>query len=176
MTTPAKFIPFLAATALAALLFVPASAQEAIPGAPPDEVDQLAQMVDLTEEQQRDIRGVIAEITPRIEQLQTRAQSVQQELEELAGPDFNESEIRETASRLGDMAGEMTALTVILQSRVAQIMTEEQREELEERARQQEQMQQQMMQQQFQQQIEEQLRQQQEEGQPRGEQQAPQQP
>jgi periplasmic protein CpxP/Spy len=160
MNTSNRIGKTLLTAALTVGLALSAVAQVQEPHRAPDEVDQLAQMVNLTEEQQRDIRGAIAELTPRMEELQTRAQTVQEELQDQVGPDFKEEEIRATASRLGEMAGEMTALTAILQSRVASILTEEQRDELEQRARQQEQMEQQVMQQQFQQQIEEQLRQQ----------------
>jgi periplasmic protein CpxP/Spy len=155
---------FLAALFLG--LSIPAFAQEARPSGPPDEVDQLGQMVGLSEEQKTDIRSIIGEMTPKLEELQDQAERVQQELQEQAGPDFEESKIRETAAKLGELTGEMTALTVILQSRVARVFTEEQRDQLEQMSQQQAQLQQQQMQQQMQRQVEEQLRQQQQQQQP----------
>jgi len=116
----------------------------------PDEIDQLAQMVGLTEEQQTEIRSVVAEISPKIESLQAEAQQLQEKLYEMAGPNFVESEIRKEAAKLGQLSGEIVALSIILQSKVDQIFTDEQRDQLE--ALQEQQMQQQMMQQQMMQQ------------------------
>ena len=124
----------------------------------PDQISQLAQMVGLTEAQVTQIRRIVDEITPQIESLQTQAQVVQGELSELAGPDFEEAAIRSKASELGDLQGEMTALSIILQSKVDSVFTEEQRQKLE--SIQQQQMQQQQMQQmQMQQQIQQQMQQ-----------------
>lgn len=126
----------------------------------PDEVDQLAQMVGLSEEQQVEIRSLVAEMSPKIERLQVEAQELQEKLYEMAGPDFVESEIRQEAAKLGQLSGEIVALSIILQSRVDQIFTSEQRAQLE--ALQEQQMQQQMMQQQMmQQQMQQQMMQQQ---------------
>lgn len=123
----------------------------------PDEVDQLTQMLGLTEEQQTEIRGVIDEISPQIEKLQVEARAVQEDLQEhVTGDEFDETEIRKTAAKLGDLTGEITALTVILQSKVHRAFTDEQRKQLEELERQQQQMQQQQMQQQLQQQLQQQ--------------------
>lgn len=139
-----KVLQVLAVAGLVTGFSLTTSAQA--PGAPqaqPDEVDQLAQVLGLTDEQQIEIRSVIDDISPEIQKLQAEAQSVQQELREQAGPDFDEAEIRETAAKLGDITGEMTALTVILQSKVQQVFTEDQRQELEDLERQQQQQQQQ---------------------------------
>lgn len=158
-------------TVAALVMGLSLSASGQIPGQEerPDEVDQLAEMLDLTEDQQSEIRSVIDEISPKIEELQTEARSVQEGLREKAGPDFDEAEIRKDASKLGELTGEITALTIILQSTVHSIFTKEQRDKLEELERQQQQMQQQM-QQQFQQQ---QQQQQQPQGEPPEAQQPP---
>jgi len=71
----------------------------------------------------------------------------------LAGPDFDETAIRAKAGELGNLEGQMTAASIILQSKIDAVFTVEQREQLEEMQRQQQQMQQQMQQMQMQQQM-----------------------
>lgn len=152
------------------------------PGEQPDQVEQLARMVDLSDEQQEEIRAAIEELEPKIEEAQSSAQEVHEELQDLAGPDFDEEKIHKKAKKLGELSGEITALQVILRSTVDKIMTEEQRNKLEEMQKQQQEMQQQMQQRQMQQQMEQQMEQQQQEqggGQQQqggGQQQAPQGP
>ena len=145
----------LAAVALALVvaLALPASAQQAAPPAPgqPDQVDQLAEALGLSEEQQDEIRGIIDELGPQIESLQQETQQVQMELRQHVGHDYDEQAIREGADRLGDLTGEMTALSLLLQSRVQEVFTEEQREELEMQAQRQREMEEQFHQQQQQQ-------------------------
>jgi Spy/CpxP family protein refolding chaperone len=125
----------------------------------PDQISQLAQMVGLSEKQESDIRAIIAEIEPKIDELQTKARAVQMELVDLAGPEFDETAIRAKAAELGALEGQMTASSIILQSKVDAVFTKEQREQLEAMQRQQQQMQQQMQQQQMQQQIQQQMQQ-----------------
>jgi len=136
----------------------------AAPAQQPDQISQLAELVGLSEEQQKEIRAIVAEIEPQIEQLQTEAQAVQSELMELSGPDFDEAAIRSKAAELGTLEGKMTANSIILQSKVDAVFTDEQREQLEEMQRQQQQMRQQMQQQQMQRQIQQQMQQQQQQG------------
>jgi Spy/CpxP family protein refolding chaperone len=133
----------------------------AAPGQQPDQISQLAEMVGLTEEQEKEIRGIVAEQEPKIEKLQTEAQAIQGELVEMSGPDYDEAAIRAKAAELGDLEGEMTAESLLLQSKVDAVFTEEQRQQLEEMQRQQQQMRQQMQQQQMQRQIQQQMQQQQ---------------
>lgn len=133
----------------------PAGAQQ------PDQISQLAEMVGLSDEQEKEIRAIIAEMEPAIEKLQTEARAVQTELVALAGPEFDETAIRAKAAELGALEGEITASSIILQSKIDAVFTEEQREQLEEMQRQQQQMQQQMQQQQMQQQIQQQMQRQQ---------------
>lgn len=139
------------------LLALTSHAQMPGAGAPPDEISQLAAMVGLSEEQEQEIRSVVGEITPKLEQLQQQAQALQIQLEEQIVPDFDESEIRNIASKLGELSGELTALSVILQAKVQSIFTAEQREQLEEQQRRQQEMYQQQMQQHIQQQMQQQM-------------------
>ncbi|MEX2381427.1 MAG: Spy/CpxP family protein refolding chaperone [Opitutales bacterium] len=156
MMISTRLVRFFTVAALAIGMAAPASGQ--FPGTQeqPDQVDQLAQLLGLSEEQQTEIRTVIDEIGSKIEELQVKAQELQQELQEQVGPDFNEDEIRKTATKLGEATGEMTALSVILQSKVEAIFTEEQRETLKDLERQQQQAQQEQMQRQLQQQLQQQ--------------------
>lgn len=143
------------------LLIVPgfagmAAAQPPGAGEQPDQVDQLAEMLDLSADQQQEIRDLIDDISPRVEAKQGQAQQLQQELQGMAGADADEDEIRQKAAEVGELTGEVTALSLILQSRVQDVFTPEQREQLEEEARRQQEMQQQQ-QQQLQQQMQEQM-------------------
>jgi Spy/CpxP family protein refolding chaperone len=123
-------------------------------------------MLDLSEEQVTEIRAVIAELSPKIEELQLEAQQKQEELHELVGPDYDEAVIREKADELGKLTAGITANGIILQSKVDSIFTAEQREKLEELERQQMEMQQQMQQQQMQQMMQQQMQQQLQQQQP----------
>ncbi|MCC5888572.1 MAG: hypothetical protein JJT88_19215 [Gammaproteobacteria bacterium] len=130
-------------------LTLPALAQQP---AGADQVDQLAEALGLNAQQQTEIRAVIDDLGPQIEALQERAQRVQMELADKVGHDYDESAIRSGAARLGEITGEMTALSLLLQSKVQAVFTAEQRAELEMQAQRQRQMQEEMMRQQFQQQ------------------------
>jgi len=141
-----------------------ANAQEQAPAVapePPDQISQIAEMVGLDEDQEAEIRGIVEETTPKIETLQAEVETIQAELGELAGPGFDEAAIREKASELGDLQGELTATSLIMRSKVDSVFTAEQREQLEAMQRQQQQMRQQQMQRQMQQQMQRQMQQQQ---------------
>ncbi|UWN51939.1 hypothetical protein ASALC70_04174 [Alcanivorax sp. ALC70] len=88
----------------------------------------------------------------KINNMRMEAQELQQSLSEQIGPDYDEGDIRDQAEELGEVTGDIAAETVLLQARIQDTLTEEQRATLEERARQQReqmrQMQQQMQQQQ----------------------------
>lgn len=131
-------IPFIITLLLA--LALPAFGQFGNPGEQPDEVDQMARFLGLDEEQQTGIRAVIEEISPQIQELEVQAEELYRELHEQSGHDFDEAEVRKTAARIGELTGEITALSVILQSRVEGIFTEDQRQRLEAMRRQQPQM------------------------------------
>jgi len=147
-----KLFRILAIAAVTLAMTMPAMAQQmgAPAGEQPDQVEQLAQMIDLDEDQQAQIRELLAEMEGDIESKQAEIQELQQRLETHIKPDFSESDIRADAERLGELTGEMTALTVLLQAKVEGIFTEEQREELERQMRERQQQMQQMQQQQMQ--------------------------
>jgi periplasmic protein CpxP/Spy len=136
----------LVGLAIACFAILPVLAQDA-PAAAPDEVDQLAELIGLTDEQQTEIRDLMAEIGPEIQALQAQAQVQQQELQQQVGPDYDESEIRAAAERLGDLTGEMTALSVLLQSKVQAVFTADQRRQLQALVEQQEEQQRQLQEQ-----------------------------
>lgn len=129
------------------------------PAAQPDPISQLAAMVGLSAAQEKDIRAIIAEMEPQLDRLQIQAQAVHAQLVELAGPDFDEAAIRAKAAELGDLEGEMTAASIILQSKIDAVFTAEQREQLDAMQRQQQEMQRQMQQMQMQQQLQQQMQQ-----------------
>ncbi|WP_077529970.1 Spy/CpxP family protein refolding chaperone [Vreelandella utahensis] len=112
-----------------------------------DQVDQLARMVDLTDEQQEEIRGILDEMQGDIQDTQKQIQQLQQKLDGRVGPDYDEEAIREDAEKLGNLTGEMTAESILLQSRVEAVFTEEQRKELEKQMQKQRQQMQRMQQQ-----------------------------
>ncbi|SFN35248.1 hypothetical protein SAMN04487961_2875 [Marinobacter pelagius] len=148
-----KLVKFLG-TALVALSFsAPSFAQQAA-GGQPDQVDQLAQMVGLSDDQQTEIRGILDEMQGKIGQLRQEAQQIQQQMQAEIKADYDEAAIRENAEELGDLTGEIAALSTLMQAKVDSVFTQEQRDELDKRMQQmQQQMQQQrqMMQQQQQQ-------------------------
>lgn len=146
MSLPNRLL--LLALLIGLTLAQPALAQQA----QGDQVDELAQLLGLSEQQQAEIRAVIDDYGPQIEALQERAQRVQMELADKVGHDYDEAAIRAGAARLGEITGEMTALSLLLQSKVQAAFTAEQRAELEMQAQRQRQMQEDMMRQQFQQQ------------------------
>lgn len=126
-----------------------------------DQVSQLAQMVGLSDEQQSEIRGIMEETQGELQELQAEAREIQQQLQDQIGPDYDEDAIREDAARLGELNGEMTALSTLMQARIDSVFTEEQRNTLEERMRQMQQQQQQMQRQMQQRQMQQQQQQQQ---------------
>lgn len=130
-------------TALVALsLSVPAMAQQAA-GGQPDQVDQLAQMVGLSEDQQTEIRAIIDEMQGEIGELRQEARALQQQMQGEIKSDFDEDAIRDRAEELGDVTGEIAALSTLMQAKVDKVFTQEQRDELDKRMKQ---MQQQMQQ------------------------------
>lgn len=118
----------------------------------PDQVSQIAELVGLSEDQEAEIREIMQETRAELQELQAEASEVQQQLQEQIGPDYDEGQIRDDAARLGELNGEMTALSTLMQARIDSVFTEEQRNTLEERMRQMQQQQQQMQQQMQQQQ------------------------
>ncbi len=124
-----KLVKALGTALIAVTLSAPALAQQA--GDQADRIDQLAQMVGLSDKQQEQIRDVFDEMQGEIITLRQQAQTLQQELQAQIKPDYNENVIREHAEELGDVTGDMAALSTLMQAKVESIFTEEQRVELE---------------------------------------------
>lgn len=141
-------------TAMAALfLSFNAFAQAPMQGQPQgDQVDQLDRIVDLNDEQEEALRALIAEMEPAIEANTREAQELQQRMGEHVSADYDEDAIRADAVKLGELTSSITADSVLLQSKMQAVMTEEQRNTLDEAIRQQQRQMQQMRQQMQQQQ------------------------
>jgi TolA-binding protein len=76
----------LTAILLTVGLSLPAMAQQPpAPGAgdQPDQIDQLAQMLGLSDEQEGDIRAAVDEINPQVEEMQAEVQERQQQLQQI---------------------------------------------------------------------------------------------
>ena len=102
-----------------------------------DQVDQLDRMVDLSDDQKQELRELIKDSEGKITEMRTEAQQLQQALSDQIGPDYDEGEIRDNAEELGELTGDVTAESVLLQARIQDTLTEEQRATLEKRAQQQ---------------------------------------
>jgi len=123
---------------LALGLSATATAQQAAPGQQQgDQVDQLDRMVDLNEDQKQELREMIKDSEGKITEMRKEAQQLQQALSDQIGPDYDEGEIRDNAEELGELTGDVTAESVLLQARIQDTLTEEQRATLEKRAQQQ---------------------------------------
>ncbi len=122
-----------------------------------DEVSQISELVGLSADQEAEIRDIMSSTRAELQELQAEASEVQQQLQDQVGPGYDEKSIREDAARLGELNGQMTALSVLMQARIDSVFTDEQRDTLEQKMqemqRQQQQMQQQMRQQMQQQQM-----------------------
>ena len=123
---------------LALGLSATATAQQAAPGQQQgDQVDQLDRMVDLNDDQKQELREMIKDSEGKITEMRQEAQQLQQALSDQIGPDYDEGEIRDNAEELGELTGDVTAESVLLQARIQDTLTEEQRATLEKRAQQQ---------------------------------------
>lgn len=120
-------------TAVVALsLSSPAVAQQAA-GGQPDQVDQLAQMVGLSDDQQTEIRGIIDDKQDKIDELRQEARALQQQMQSEIKAEYDEDSIRDNAEELGDVTGEIAALSTLMQAKVDSVFTEEQRDTLDKR-------------------------------------------
>lgn len=140
------FLPAVAALAFS----VPAMAQQMGGGTPSvdDQVNQIDEMVDLNDGQKEELSNLLTQMQDDVGANEQEAQQLQQQLSEHVQPDYDEAAIRADAERLGDLTAEMTADSIIIQSQIEGVFTQEQRDQLDEAvAQQQEQMQQQMQQQ-----------------------------
>lgn len=139
-----KLAKIIGSALVALSLSMPAFAQQAAPGQP-DQVDQLAEMVGLSDAQQTEIRGIIDGMQGEIGELRQNAQSLQQALQAEIKADYSEAAIRDNAEKLGGVTGEIAALSALMQAKVDAVFTQDQRDELD---RQMQEMQRQMQQQQ----------------------------
>lgn len=142
---PMKTFRLLAAGLAMAMAFTAGAQQMGQQGG--DQVDQLAKMIDLSDDQQEEIRGILDEMQGDIQDTQKQIQQLQQKLDGRVGPDYDEQAIRKDADKLGELTGEMTAESILLQSRVESVFTEKQRKELEKQMKKQRQQMQRMQQQ-----------------------------
>ncbi|HSP58353.1 MAG TPA: hypothetical protein VLO12_08635 [Halomonas sp.] len=151
-------LKLIATSSLVLAMAAPALAQQQMPqgqGQPPsaeDQVSQLDELVDLDDAQEQELTTLLNDAQSRIQELEGEAQEIQIQLQESVSSDFDENAIRQDAERLGQLTGDMTAESVLLQSRIEATLTQEQRDELERQMQvqqeQMEQMQEQMQQQQ----------------------------
>lgn len=117
-----------------------------------DQVDQLDRLLDLDDDQEQELRSLLETMESEIEEQRQQAQQLQQQMGEHVSPDYDEDAIRADARKLGDLTADITANSVLLQSRMEAIFTEEQRQTLEQKMREQQRQMQQMRQQMQQQQ------------------------
>lgn len=125
-----KFLHLFGALLLSLALSSPTMAE---PVAQPDQVDRLAQMVELSDEQKTKIREILSELQGQIRDLRVEARQLQLQLRDQIKPDYDEAAIRADAEKLGDLSGEISALSTLLQARVDSVFTQEQRDELDRR-------------------------------------------
>ncbi|QJQ99215.1 Spy/CpxP family protein refolding chaperone [Halomonas sp. PGE1] len=144
------------ALALTFALAAPAVAQQMPQGGAPSaeqQVAQLDELVNLDDSQEQELIALLTDGQERLQSLQAEAQGVQMQIHEQIGPEFDEAAIRRDAERLGQLTGDMTAESALMQARIQSTLTAEQRDELERLAEEQEaqmrQMQEQMQQQQM---------------------------
>ena len=144
------FLPAVAALAFS----VPAMAQQMGGGTPSvdDQVNQLDEMVDLEDGQKEELSNLLTQMQDDVGANEQEAQQLQQQLSEHVQTDYDEAAIRADAERLGDLTAEMTADSIIIQSQIEGVFTQEQRDQLDEAVAQQQQQMQQQMQEQMQQQ------------------------
>lgn len=101
----------------------------------PDQVERLATLVELSDDQKARIREILADMQGQIRDLRVEARTLQQKLQDHIRPDYDEAAIRADAEKLGDLSGEISALSTLLQARVDSVFTQEQRDELDRRMR-----------------------------------------
>lgn len=119
-----------------------ATAQQMSPPSQGDQMEQLEQLLDLEESQQQEIRSLMETAERELAPKEQEAQALQANLAEQVGPDVDENAVRQDATRLGELTGEITAESILLQSRIEAVFTDEQRQRLDDAiAQQQQQMQ-----------------------------------
>ena len=135
-----KIAKLIGAAVLAFSLSAPVLAQPEIPSQQPDQVDRLSQMVGLSDDQQSEIRSILDDYQGQIRTLRVEAQQLQQQLQDQIKPDYDEDAIRTDATKLGELSGEISALSTLMQAKVDSVFTQEQRDELDRRVQAMEQM------------------------------------
>ncbi|NLC22311.1 MAG: periplasmic heavy metal sensor [Halomonadaceae bacterium] len=119
-----------------------ATAQQMSPPSQGDQMEQLEQLLDLEESQQQEIRSLMETAERELAPKEQEAQALQANLAEQVGPDVDENAVRQDATRLGELTGEITAESILLQSRIEVVFTDDQRQRLDDAiAQQQQQMQ-----------------------------------
>ncbi|MBB3047178.1 Spy/CpxP family protein refolding chaperone [Litorivivens lipolytica] len=101
-----------------------------------DQVARLDSIVRLSEAQEKEIEALLVESEQATTKLSREIQSMKIELGQEIGPDFNERAIRKQSAKLGKLSGELTAETALLQAKIQNVLTEDQRAILLKRARQ----------------------------------------
>lgn len=141
------FISLVVGTSVQAQQMAPQGAEPS----PEQQVEHLDELVGLDQAQREEITGYLTELQVGVGEKEQQVQMLQQQLIEQGGHDYDESAIRESAARIGDLTGEIAADSVLLQARIEAALTQEQRDTLDREIQQQEeqmrQMQEQMMQQ-----------------------------
>jgi|SRR5690554_41320 len=133
---------FLATITLTLGIVGVAAAQQMSSPPQGDQVEQLDQLLDLEESQQQEIRGLMETAERELAPKEQEAQALQANLAEQVGPGVDEDAVRQDATRLGELTGEITAESILLQSRIEAVFTDEQRQRLDDAiAQQQQQMQ-----------------------------------
>lgn len=105
-----------------------ANAQQMSPPPQGDQVEQLDQLLDLDDSQQQEIRSLMETAERDLAPKEQELQALQGNLAEQVGPDVDESAVRQDATRLGELTGEITAESILLQSRIEAVFTDEQRQ------------------------------------------------
>lgn len=113
---------------------------------PSDQVNQLDQIVKLDNGQKEQIQKILEEATAKTGKLQMELEQLKQALGAQIVPGYDEGAIRKNAEKLGKVSGKLTAESALLQARIQDALTEDQRNILIERALKAQDMQQQMQQ------------------------------
>ena len=112
------------------------SAQSMPQAQPREQVKQLDEAVQLDKEQERNIEKLLTDSRQKTDDIYGRLQALKMELGREIGPDFDEKAIRKKSKALGELSGELTAETALLQARIQDALTDEQRQTLLQRAQQ----------------------------------------
>lgn len=126
---------------LAVVLSIPALGQSAPTdtakaSAAADQVARLDRIVRLSDAQEKEIESLLVASERATVKLSREIQAMKIELGQEIGPDFSEKAIRQQSAKLGKLSGELTAETALLQAKIQNVLTEDQRAILLKRAQQ----------------------------------------